>query len=146
MEYTGVILNRKAIAAYCLVVLPTVACLITGSEFWPFTYFPMYSQRAQVFEWPHVQVRQAGAQNWDDLIEDRCFAPFGYVRYHFSVLKFHRLQKAPTVAALQKSLAVAVAKNCGDRRWEALRIEIRRHNISAGSTPTIVTPEVPVAL
>lgn len=136
---------RKATAAYFLVVIPSVACLIAGAEFWPFTYFPMYSQRAQVFEWPHVQVRSEDAPNWTDLIEERCFAPFGYVRFHFSVLKFHHLQREDAKKALQVSLAKAIAKNCQDRQWEDLRIEFRRHDVNNSSRPTAVTPEVPIA-
>lgn len=138
-------MNRKAAAAYSFVIIPSLACLIAGAEFWPFTYFPMYSQRAQVFEWPHVQVRAADSQNWTDLIEEQCFAPFGYVRYHFSVLNFYRLQRESAMNALQANLAKAIAKNCQDRKWDVVRIEFRRHDVNNGSRPIAVTSEVPIA-
>ena len=138
-------MSRKAAAAYSFVIVPSLVCLIAGAEYWPFTYFPMYSQRAQVFDWPHVQVRSAGSQNWTDLIEEQCFAPFGYVRYHFSVLKFHRLQRESAMKTLQTNLAESIAKNCQDRNWEVVRIEFRRHDVTKGSRPIAVTTEVPIA-
>ncbi|MDZ4083647.1 MAG: hypothetical protein U1E10_11965 [Bdellovibrionales bacterium] len=138
-------MSRKATAAYCFVLIPSLVCLIAGAEFWPFTYFPMYSERAQVFDWPHVQVRTVDSPDWTDLIEERCFAPFGYVRYHFSVMKFHRLQRESATKALQLSLAKAISKNCQDRNWEVVRIEFRRHDLKSNSRPIAVTMEVPIA-
>jgi len=136
--------NRKAVAAYSFILVPMVACLIAGAEFWPFTYFPMYSQRAKEFDWPHVQIRGAGSQNWNDLNEESCYAPFGYVRFHFSTQRFFRLQRHRSLEALQKSLALAVSKNCGDRNWEALRIEFRKHRVGDTSKSVFISAEVPI--
>lgn len=138
-------MNWKARAAYLFVLVPVLACLMLGKEYWPFTYFPMYSKRSNSFDWPQFQVKDKRTGTWADLSQEECFSPFGYVRIHFAIMEFYRSQRTDALLALQNRLANTTSCNHG--QWSHLRIEIRHHDVhqTGFRNPRHPTPEVPFA-
>lgn len=132
---------------------PILVALFTGEEFWPFTSFPMYSKPYQKFEWPSVQVRLEDADSWQPMIDEKCYGRIGYVRFHFSALRFS-LESQPGLTSvalsdLAKSLAQEVHRSCPDRKWQRLKIVLLRHDVRAQSIPSNeflreLTGEVPI--
>ncbi len=134
-------LNRNL--AYSFVLVPAIWCLITGKEFWPFTHFPMYSNRLKTFDWPHFQVRNSSTGQWEDLEKEECFAPFGYVRIHFAIIEFYRRNRLDAISAIQSQLAETTT--CAQGQWSQLRIEIRHHDINSRHATDLRQPVPEVA-
>ncbi len=142
----------KTVAA--LFFTPLVISLIIGEEFWPITSFPMYSKPYQRFVWPSVQVRTPEASSWTPILDEECYGRLGYVRFHFSALRFGTEKRAgagaDALTDLTTSLAKEIARTCPDRNWVSLKVVLLQHDVRTKQGPTTefvrdLTAEVPIA-
>lgn len=144
--------KNEIIAA--IIFLPSLISLAIGEEYWPFTSFPMYSKPYQRFEWPSVLVRDGSESEWQPMIEEDCYGRLGYVRFHFSALRFgsgHADTSRPqALLDLTQSLAQEIRHICPDRGWRTMKVILLRHDVRDHSkaSPVFVrdlTSEVSIA-
>lgn len=137
-----------------LILSPLFVSLLVGEEFWPITSFPMYSQPYQRFAWPSVMVRSGSDRAWHPMTDEDCYGRLGYVRFHFSALKFSNEARAAGHAGplfdLTNSLAHEIRNACPNRDWTSLKVVLNRHDVRAQPIPTSefirdITDEVPIA-
>lgn len=118
-----------------LIFLPMIILLLLGKEFWPFTSFPMYSQPYKSFNWPRVFVKKSSDSNWQLLINEKCYGRIGYVRFHFSILRFSKENRQQAINDLSTSLAKEVRLRCKDLEWMYLKVSISNFNTNSQGSP-----------
>ena len=141
------------LVAVC-VLSPLFVSLLAGKEFWPITSFPMYSKPYRRFDWPSVMIRSGPDLEWQALIDEECYGRIGYVRFHFSALRFANEARAgvfvDALGDLTQSLAKEIPDACPHRDWHSLKVVLLRHDVRALPKPTSafvrdLTKEVPIA-
>lgn len=108
---------------------PTLLTFCLQKEYWPFTSFPMYSQKYNHFFWPKVMVA-ADEEPWTVLNSTKCYGTIGYVRFHFSILNLFKIKKIEAIKQLGKAVAEEAKRNCQEIRISKMRIEIFEYKTS----------------
>lgn len=134
-----------------ILFLPLVIILVLGKEFWPLTSFPMYSKPYHHFIWPRVYFKSTLDSEWKILQTEKCFGRVGYVRFHFSILKFAQQKRQTAMNDLTKTLAHEITKKCSDLDVQFLKVslfsfDVRDQNQPAEKFIKEVIPEINVEI
>lgn len=103
---------------------PAVFLFFKGTEFWPFTSFPMYSQPYSHFYWPKVLVKSEDTASWELITKSDCYGTIGYVRFHFSIMNFIKNENSQAIRKLANALKDELRKNCPQDGDKQLKINL----------------------
>jgi hypothetical protein len=116
-----------------LIFGPILLSLIVGKEYWPITSFPMYSKPYKRFKWPSVLVRGSANETWQTLHKESCYGQLGYVRFHFSMLRFSSEGRKKAIDDLALSLTKQIRRYCAGEGWQELKIVMLSHDVDLPS-------------